>query len=383
MRGRQHVKSVNSFGKDGIAFMLYVNLENENMNKTALNDVHKKLGAKLVDFHGWELPIQYKSILKEHAAVRESTGIFDCSHMGQIFIKGKDAHRFTDFLITNKFQNKKDGEGVYSPLLYENGTFVDDLICYALHPDKVLLIVNASNVDKDFAWIQKHSQDFEVSLENASEEFSLLAIQGKTAAAVIETLFPDTYENMTSFSICEKEYEGQKCFIAKTGYTGETGVEVIIKNEGAPSLMEKAVEYGAIPCGLGARDSLRLEKGYSLYGNEIDDTTNALEAGLKWTVKFDKGNFIGKEALLKIQEEKPKRKIIGFKAKGRFIARQGDVVLDLNEKPIGIVTSGIFSPTLKEAVGLAYVDSNYSEATVLLKMNKKMGEADITKRMFV
>jgi aminomethyltransferase len=353
------------------------------MKRTALYEVHKKLGAKLVDFHGWELPIQYNSILKEHIAVRESTGIFDCSHMGQIFVKGKDAHKFTDFLITNSFQNKEDGEGVYSPLLYENGTFVDDLICYALHPDKVLMIVNASNVDKDFEWMQKHSAEFDVELENASEEFSLLAIQGKTAASIIDQLFPDCYSNLKTFSVAEKTYAGAKCFIAKTGYTGEAGVEVIIKNEAAPALLEKCVELGVAPCGLGARDSLRLEKGYSLYGNEIDDTTNALEAGLKWTVKFDKGDFIGKEALLKIQEEKPKRKLIGFKAKGRFIARHGDIVVDKNENPIGVVTSGIFSPSLKEPIGLAYINRDYAEDSIILKMNKKTGEAEITKRSFV
>ena len=353
------------------------------MKKTALNEVHQKLGAKLVDFHGWELPIQYNSILKEHSAVRDGVGVFDCSHMGQIFIKGPDAHKFTDYLVCNKFSNMIEGEGVYSPLLYENGTFVDDLICYALHPDKVLLIVNASNVEKDYNWILKNKEGYEVSVENASDEFSLLAIQGKTAAVLLEKIFPKIYEAQAKFSIVESNTFGDKCFIAKTGYTGEEGVEVIIKNKHAAKLLEQCVEFGATPCGLGARDSLRLEKGYSLYGNEIDETRNVLEAGLKWTVDFDKENFIGKKALLKIQEDRPTRKLIGFKAKGRFIARHGDIIMDHNQKEIGVVTSGIYSPTLKEPIGLAYIDRTYTEKTIVLKMSKKVGEADITKRTFV
>jgi len=353
------------------------------MKKTALNEVHKKLGAKLVDFHGWELPIQYNSILKEHSAVRERVGVFDCSHMGQLFIKGPDAHEFTDYLICNKFQNMKDGAGVYSPLLNEKATFIDDLICYALHPDKVLLIVNASNVEKDYNWILDQQEGFDVNVENASDEFSLLAIQGKTAPDVLEKLFPDVYDSQEKFSILETNVLGHKCFVAKTGYTGEEGVEVILKNEYAPELLEKCVELGVTPCGLGSRDSLRLEKGYSLYGNEIDENCNALEAGLKWTVKFDKDKFIGKEALLTIQKNRPTRKLVGYKALGRFIARHGDIVMDHNENEIGVVTSGIFSPTLKEPIGLAYIDIDYERETIVLKMNKKSGEAKITKRSFV
>lgn len=353
------------------------------MKKTALNAYHKELGAKCVDFHGWELPIQYNSIIKEHEAVRNNCGIFDCSHMGQVFVEGPQAHEFINYVISNKFENMTDGKGVYSPLLYENGTFVDDLIVYALNPQKVLIIVNASNVEKDFEWLKKHQSNFDINISNQSDNYSLLAIQGKNASSYIHNVFPDIFENLESFCVKETTFNGSSCFIAKTGYTGEPGIEVIIQNDAATSLMKSFIDNGVSPCGLGARDSLRLEKGYSLYGNEIDDSTNALEAGLAWTVKFDKENFIGKDALEKIKISGNKRKLIGFKVLDRAIARHGDKFIDDSGKEIGIITSGIFSPSLKQPIGLGYIESSYSEDTVKIQLSKKVATAEFCKRSFL
>lgn len=355
------------------------------MQKTALYNLHTELKAKIVDFHGWALPIQYQSILKEHLAVRENSGIFDCSHMGQFFLEGADTHSYIDSMISNQFLNIDIEKGVYSPLLYENGTFVDDLIAYKLSDTEALIIVNASNIEKDFAWFQQHlkNSSLNVNLRNESEQYSLLAVQGKQVANVIDQVFPDLFQSLNSFQIRQLEFQDEICYIAKTGYTGESGIEIIVKNQQAESIMRSFLDAGVQPCGLGARDSLRLEKGYSLYGNDIDDSSNALEAGLSWTVDFDKENFIGKQALLDLKQNGLKRKFIGFKMIGRNISRSGDQILNSENQVIGKVTSGVFSPLLKQGIGLAYIDRDYKEPKIQIQMNKKIGEAEVTKRCFV
>jgi len=352
------------------------------LKKTALYDAHLAHGGRMVDFGGWSLPVQYLSVIREHEAVRGACGVFDTSHMGQLFVRGKGSVPFLQKLLSNNVDRIGAGRSIYSGLLTEAGTFVDDLIANRVSDEEFLLVVNASNIDKDEAWIRKHAAGFEVTVENASETLSMLAIQGKTAPALLEKLFPGEYGKLGSFSFSRAAWKGAPAFFCRTGYTGEAGVEVILPNEAAPALFEAVLAAGAVPCGLGSRDSLRLEKGYSLYGHEIDDTTNALEAGLGWTVDFSKPDFIGKSALAAVKAEGPKRRLVGLVMEERGVPRNGYPVHGLGGEAIGAVTSGTFGPSLKENIALAYVPAAYREPQVKVAIRDKQLTARITKRDF-
>lgn len=355
------------------------------MKKTACYDVHLDLGAKMVDFAGWSMPVQYGSMIKEHESVREACGLFDCSHMGQVFVEGSDAEAFIQKLISNNLQRIRHGKAIYSGMLTEAGTFVDDLIVYWRGENRFMIIVNASNIEKDVAWMKQvaETEGQNVEVDDRSEGHGLLAIQGPQAPQVVEKLFPGVYGELESFSFVETQHAGAPGFICRTGYTGEAGVEVIFPNEVMPQLMRAFIEAGALPCGLGARDSLRLEKGYSLYGHEITDETHALEAGLAWTVDLAKTDFIGKAALEKVKAEGQAHRLIGFVMEERAIARHGDDVCDAQGQAIGKVTSGVFSPALKKGIGLAYVPSDLEGDEVFMKVRKKVMKAKRHKRAFV
>lgn len=334
------------------------------MKKTKFYNIHQSLNAKIVEFAGYLMPIQYTSIINEHKAVRHSVGVFDVSHMGEIFIRGEAAEHFVQFITINDASKLFPGRVQYSAMCYEDGGIVDDLLIYKISQNEFMLVVNASNKDKDFEWMQKNNQ-FGVEIVDESDEYSLLAIQGPKAKEVLQKV-TDCDLNLEYYHFAKGKCSGNEVIISRTGYTGEIGFEVYFKaNEDAAEkiwndIFEAGKEYNIQPVGLGARDSLRLEMGYSLYGNDIDQTTNPLEAGLGWITKLSKDHsFIGKEALVKIKAEKIKRRLTALLTDEKAFPRHGyDVTY--NGKKVGYITSGTVSPILEKGIALAYVDIEYS-----------------------
>lgn len=334
------------------------------MKKTALYDWHEKAGAKIIDFGGYLMPVQYAGIIAEHKAVRSAAGLFDVSHMGNFYVRGKRALEFLQSMTTNDISRAADGQAQYNLMLYPNGGIVDDLIIYRIDSETFFLIVNASNAEKDFAWLQQHAGAFDgVVLEDHTDRLSLIALQGPLAMDILATVFPSVdLHALGSFQFRTVLFQGTEVIIARTGYTGEKGVELCLPNEVAvalwEALMEAGKESGIQPIGLGARDTLRLEMGYSLYGHEIDQDTNPLEARLKWVVKMSKGHFIGKEACQQV-ESNLQRGVAGFSLDGRVLPRQHFKVFNSDRQEIGWVCSGTLSPTLQEPVGTCTVVREY------------------------
>ncbi|MCF8382491.1 MAG: glycine cleavage system aminomethyltransferase GcvT [Chlorobium sp.] len=335
------------------------------MKKTALYSWHEKAGAKIIDFGGYLMPVQYSGIIAEHKAVREAAGLFDVSHMGNFAITGARAGEFLQYLTTNDLSKVSDGEAQYNLMLYPDGGIVDDLIIYRIDAGSFFLIVNASNAEKDLAWIGQHIGAFEgVGLEDLTGTLSLVALQGPRSREVLRKVFPDhDLASLRPFRFLKISWKGREIMIARTGYTGEEGVEICIPNEAAldlwSALMAAGNEYGILPVGLGARDTLRLEMGYSLYGHEIDSTVNPLEARLKWVVKSGKGHFIGREACQQA-ELAPRRAVVGFSLEGRALARQHFRIFNSDRQEIGTVCSGTLSPTLQEPIGTCSILREYS-----------------------
>lgn len=334
------------------------------MKKTALYTWHEQAGAKIIDFGGYLMPVQYRGIIAEHNAVRNAAGLFDVSHMGNFYVKGPKAKEFLQYMTTNDLDRAGDGQAQYNLMLYPHGGIVDDLIIYRIDSETFFLIVNASNAQKDFEWLQQHLTAFEgVELEDHTDRLSLIALQGPLALTILATVFPSLdVEALGSFQFCKVLFQGSEVIIARTGYTGEKGVEICLPNEMAlplwEALFEAGKESGIQPIGLGARDTLRLEMGYSLYGHEIDQDTNPLEARLKWVVKMGKGHFIGKEACQQV-ELNLKRGVAGFSLDGRVLPRQHFKVYNTDRQEIGWVCSGTLSPTLQEPVGTCNVVREY------------------------
>ncbi|HEY0840144.1 MAG TPA: glycine cleavage system aminomethyltransferase GcvT [Vulgatibacter sp.] len=325
--------------------------------RTPLYDAHVRAGGKLVEFAGWELPVQYEGVIAEHKAVREAAGLFDVSHMGEIVFEGEGALDACNELITNDLNRISDGQAIYAGLLKEDGTFVDDVICYRFSPTKILVCANASNADKDFAWMKAHAKAGP-ALRNESDDWAQLAIQGPKAVGILQKLAKTDLAAISFFHFAEVELDGRPVIAARTGYTGEDGFEIFCRPGDAEALWEAILAAGKpeglVPCGLGARDSLRLEAKLALYGNDIDEEHTPLEAGLGWIVKLDKPSFVGKAALEKQKAEGVKRKLVGFTLTERGIPRHGYPVLS-DGKQVGVVTSGTMSPTLGQPIGLAYV----------------------------
>ncbi len=334
------------------------------MKKTALFSWHQQAGAKIIDFGGYLMPVQYSGIIAEHKAVRNAAGLFDVSHMGNFYVKGTRAKDFLQYLTTNDLEKLEAGHAQYNLMLYPHGGIVDDLIIYRIDRDTYFLIVNASNAPKDFEWMQQHITAFEgVDLEDHTDRLSLIALQGPFALNILKIVFPAfSTESLGLFQFGNASFQGSELIIARTGYTGENGVEICLPNDIALTLWEALIaagkEFNIQPVGLGARDTLRLEMGYSLYGHEIDQDTNPFEARLKWVVKINKGHFIGKEACQQV-ELNLKRGVAGFSLNGRVLPRQGFKVYNTDHQEIGWVCSGTLSPTLQEPIGTCSIVREY------------------------
>lgn len=322
--------------------------------KTELFELHKQLGAKLAPFAGFEMPIHYTSIVQEHEAVRNHVGLFDVSHMGRISIEGEEAEAFLNYLCTNKIEGKVIGTATYTVLCNEKGGCVDDVIVYRLSEASFFIVANASNCEKDLIHIQNHAKDFSVRVQEHFLTEGIFALQGPKAINLITKIFPSVSE-MKPMQVIKEEYNGASIFLATTGYTGEKGVEILAPNEVLASLWEelfqKGKEYNLQPVGLGARDTLRLEMGFALYGHELDDEISPTESVSAWTVKMNKENFLGKEALLSLEAGGDKRAAFAVLLEDKGVPREGYSVLQ-GEKEVGVVTSGTFSPSLKQGIAL-------------------------------
>lgn len=329
--------------------------------KTALYDKHVAAGAKMVPFAGFVMPIQYHSIKAEHLKVRESVGIFDVSHMGEFLVTGEGAADFLNSKTVNNVHKLKVGQAQYSAALRPEGGIIDDLLVYRFE-DHYMVVVNAANRDKDIEALSQGAPD-SVKIRDASEEFSLMAIQGRNAPATIQKLTDVALDEIKYYRFVEGEISGMPAIISRTGYTGEDGFELYVANEYAgkiwDAVMEAGEEFEIEPIGLGARDTLRLEMKFSLYGNDIDETTNPIEAGLGWITKVNKGEFIGKEAILKVKADGITRKLIGFEVEGKAIPRH-DYECFMGDEKIGYVTSGCWSPNLDKGIGMAYLAKEYT-----------------------
>lgn len=342
------------------------------LKRTPLYEEHKAAGARLVPFAGWEMPVQYSGIVDEHNAVRNAVGLFDVSHMGEIMVEGPRALALVGSLVTNDVENLVDGQARYTVCCNERGTILDDLIVYRIAADKVLIVCNASNREKIFAHVKNTIGD-RVKVTDVSDETALIAVQGPKTNELLKLAGAEgRVLELPPFHFTDTTLANVRCTVARTGYTGEDGVEIFCPPADAPrlwrTLLELGKPLGAKPAGLGARDTLRLECKMALYGNDIDETTNPFEAGLGWTVKLDKGDFVGREALKAIQAKGLSRKLVGFEMTERAIARHGYWVIDEAGNKIGEVTSGSPSPTLGKNIGLAYVPVELSKPGTPLKI---------------
>ena len=327
------------------------------MKRTPLYAAHRRAGAKMVEFAGWEMPVQYHGVIDEHVAVRTRAGLFDVSHMGEIEVRGSGALELCQKITANDVSRIQLQQAQYNLLMNDQGGIVDDVIFYRLEPAHFLICVNASNSDKDFAWIQKQA-DENVEVENTSSRYAQLALQGPLAEEILRPLTSFQLGDIKPFFFATAEVSGIRSLVARTGYTGEAGFELYCDPDDSEKLWNRLLEsgrpMGLEPAGLGARDTLRLEKAYPLYGHELDDTTTPLEAGLEWVTKFAKGPFIGREVLLQQKKEGAKRRLVGLELLEPGIARS-DYPLSKNGQPIGRVTSGTKSPTLGKSIALGYV----------------------------
>ena len=332
------------------------------LRATPLNSIHRSLGAKMVDFGGWDMPVQYSGIIEEHHAVRTAVGMFDVSHMGEIEIHGPEAAKLTDFVTTNAVQKLRLGQAHYSGLLYKHGGFVDDILVHKVADDHYFLCVNAGNQEKDFEHIRSLNH-YDAQVEFSSDRYAQLAIQGPKAMATLQKLTPVDLAAIRYYWFADGEVSGTPARIAHTGYTGEDGYEIYVPPAEAGRIwnlvLQAGAEFGIKPCGLGARNTLRLEAKMALYGHEIDASISPLEAGLWWIVKPDKGEFNGRDALLKQKESGPKRQLTGFEMRGRGIGRDGYEVF-LDGAAAGWVTSGGPSPTLNKNIGLCYLPTEHA-----------------------
>jgi aminomethyltransferase len=324
----------------------------------------------MVDFGGWDMPVQYSGIIDEHHAVRRAVGIFDVSHMGEIEIHGPEAAKLADFVTTNAVHNMKTGQARYSGLLYQHGGFVDDILVHKVAGDHYFLCVNASNQEKDFEHIRSLNR-FDARVDFAGPRYAQLAVQGPKALNTVQKLTPVALAAIRYYWFTDGEVCGVPARIARTGYTGEDGFEIYAASSHAARIwnevMQAGAEFGIKPCGLGARNTLRLEAGMALYGHEIDASISPLEAGLEWIVKLDKGEFVGREALLRQKEKGVKRKLVGFNMLGRGIGRDGYEVL-VDDSPAGWVTSGSPSPTLNRNIGFCYLPAERARPGIAIRI---------------
>lgn len=334
------------------------------LKRTPLYEQHRALGARLVEFGGWEMPVQYNSILEEHQAVRTRAGLFDVSHMGEFLVAGQEALSFLQWLVPNDVSRLTVQQALYTQLCQPDGNVIDDLIVYRLAEQRYLLVVNAANIVQDLAWVQEQAQHYaHVLVEDQSSETALLALQGPDALAVLQPLTPTNLQAIRYYHCDTGPVSGVDCLISRTGYTGEDGFELYCAATDVVSLWDALLvagkEKGLLPAGLGARDTLRLEAGYCLYGHELDEQTNPLEARLGWTVKFNAGDFIGRAALLRVKEQGPRKLLVGIELLERGVPRSG-YALYADDRQVGRLTSGAPGPTVGKNIGMGYVEPAYA-----------------------
>ncbi len=342
--------------------------------RTPLYECHREAGARMVDFAGWEMPVQYAGVIDEHRAVRTAAGLFDVSHMGEVRVRGAGAEAFLQRLTPNDVARLVPGRAHYSGLLNERGTYLDDILVYRLAADDFLVVVNASNAARDAAWIAAAAAgEADVEVTDQSDGYALLALQGPAALGILAPLAatPDgDIAKLKYYGFAQGTVDGVPALISRTGYTGEDGFELYVAPADAPAVWRRLLAGGALPAGLGARDTLRLEAAMALYGHEIDETTTPFEAGLDWVVKLDKGEFLGRDALRARKAAGIDRKLVGFEVEGRGIARQGHGVVSAGAgEKVGEVTSGTWSPTFEKALGLAYVPPEMAAAGTPLALD--------------
>ncbi|MFA6237101.1 MAG: glycine cleavage system aminomethyltransferase GcvT [Bacteriovorax sp.] len=351
------------------------------IQKTSLHEEHIILNAKMAPFAGFDMPLQYSSVKEEVLAVRNHAGVFDVSHMGEFFVEGSDAIKFVDFLITNDFKNADILKAVYSPLCRDNGTVIDDLIAYKLAEDRVLICVNASNIQKDWEWISSKVSNFKCTISNQSADYSLLALQGPESEKIMRELGIIKAVDFPYYSILETTINNEKLIVARSGYTGEDGFEIFSSHAYAKSLWKKLLSIGVKPCGLAARDVLRLEVCYPLYGHELNDEVTPLDAGLGWTVKLGKDAFVGKSAL---SEYKPRLQLVKLSLE-RGIPREGYEVLDSNNNVIGKVTSGTMSVVTGKGIAMALIqqDKICKDKKYVINIRNTKYEANFHSKAFI
>ncbi len=356
--------------------------------KTKFFSIHEELGAKIVDFAGFSMPVQYESIIAEHLAVRNSVGLFDVSHMGEVFVSGNEAQELINYITTNDVGKLVDGKIQYSAMCYEDGGIVDDLLVYRFNENNFLLVINASNIVKDVEWINKNNK-FDALVSNQSDDYSLLAVQGPNSKSVVQKICSREID-LEYYSFFEAEIKDLPAIISRTGYTGELGYEIYLKCSEAEAkivweaIMNAGEEFDIQPAGLAARDSLRLEMGYCLYGNDIDKSTNPIEAGLGWITKIKKGDFIGREAILNVKEKGVSKKLTPIILEEKSYPRK-DYPVANNGQEIGRITSGTVSPVLQQPIALAYIKSDYAQEgnKVFVHIRNKQIAAQIVKLPFV
>lgn len=358
------------------------------MKNTALSQTHIDLGAKMVPFAGYNMPVQYTGVNDEHVTVRTGVGVFDVSHMGEFFIRGEHAIDLIQKVTTNDVSKLYDGKVQYSCMPNGKGGIVDDLLVYRISEQEYMLVVNASNIEKDWDWISSHNE-WSVEMENRSDQISLLAVQGPKAAEALQSLTSIDLKEMEYYTFDKGTFAGvDNVIVSATGYTGAGGFEIYFDNADADKIWNAVFEAGAAqnikPIGLAARDTLRLEMGFCLYGNDIDDTTSPLEAGLGWITKLAKGDFVDSDFLSNQKAEGIKKRLVGFEMIDRGIPRHGYIIVDAEGNEIGTVTSGTMAPSLKKGIGMGYVNLPYnkSETEIFIQVRNKNLKAKVTKLPF-
>lgn len=361
-----------------------MNADQLDIKKTPLYEAHVNLGARMVNFAGWKMPVQYEGIIKEHEAVRSNAGVFDISHMGEFLLEGKDVIKFLQFIMINDLNLLEPNKGQYSCMCYENGTVVDDLVYYEETSERFRMIVNASNIEKDLQWLNNHLDDYNVEITNLSTERSRIAFQGPKSDEYLQPIIDVDLAKINRFYYANCNINDISVFIARTGYTGERGFELSVDKSNVKRIWNDLLKTGASPAGLGARDSLRLEACYSLYGHEINDAISPVEAGLSWLVKTKEGiDYIGKNTLIKQKLEGTERILVGLDLIDRGIIRENYKIFK-DEIEIGFVTSGGFSPTLKKTIGLGLVKKQFREigTEIFIEIRNKLLKGKVVSTPF-
>lgn len=358
----------------------------ENLKKTCLYDSHVALGAKMSPFAGFMMPIQYSSITEEHNAVRHAVGMFDVSHMGEIFVSGPDAEKFVNHIFTNEIRGFEPGRVLYGMMLHPDGGVVDDLLVYReFEPDHFLLVVNAANIDKDYEWILAQTEGYDVKVVNDSDNWGQIAVQGPGAEKVVtEVLGLAEAAELTFYTYYEAQWNGHRMVVSRTGYTGEDGFELYTTCEDIKEIWKKLLDNGVVPCGLGCRDTLRFEAGLPLYGDELSDTITPIEAGLGMFCKLDKEEFIGKDVVAKQKAEGTERKLVGIELEDKAIPRATYSVETEDGTQVGVVTTGYHSISLEKSICFAMVQTAYSklDTPLWIRIRKKVFPGKVVKKRF-